>query len=181
MKFKQIEHIGIVVKDLDTSLKSWEERLGLSMSPDRIYLRDTPGINRRAYVPITDDPNGSYIVLYQPLKGQMKRDLDEFGEGFHHLCLEVDDLTEGLAEARQRGCECPLLDYSRPEPPYMGAVRKPGLLFEFANVGNEPELNNVRVQLEQRRFVEAPESEAVAKAKFGVRQELGELAGTSEK
>lgn len=176
MKFKQIEHLGILVKDLDTGMANWERLLGLSMRPDRIYLHETPGINRRAYVPITDDPNGSYIVLYQPLGGQMKRDLDEFGEGFHHLCLEVDDLSEAVAEARQRGCECPWLDYSKPDPPYMGAVRTPGLLFEFANVGNDHELNRVRVQLEHRRSVPIAESAHVDQTKREIRRELGRLS-----
>lgn len=153
MKFKQIEHIGIVVNDLEASLDAWEKRLGLSMARDRIYMNETPGINRRAYVPVTDDPDGSYIVFYLPLSGQLKKDLDEFGEGFHHLCLEVEDLGEAIAEARERGCECPWLDYSKPDPPYMNALRKPGLLFQFANVGNVAELNNIRVQVEHRRLV----------------------------
>lgn len=150
MKFTQIEHVGIVVKDLDQALDAWGKRLGLDLSPGRAFIYDNPGISRRAYIPLTDNPNGNFIVLYQPYAGDLKDDLDKYGEGLHHLCLEVEDLTDATQEARQRGCDLPVSDYSWPDEPFMGGHRKPGLRMEWVYLGNERELNNVRVQLEQR-------------------------------
>jgi methylmalonyl-CoA/ethylmalonyl-CoA epimerase len=39
-------------------------------------------------------------------KGPVATFLDKRGEGVHHICFEVDDLEEKLAEMEKRGCRC---------------------------------------------------------------------------
>lgn len=150
VKIKQIEHVGILVKDLDRALETWSKRLGLDVTPGRALIYDSPGYNRRAYVPLTDNPDGNMVVFYQPYAGELLEDLEKYGEGLHHLCLEVEDLPSVRDECQDRGCEVPRSDYSWPDEPFMGGQRKPGLRMEWIYVGNVPELNNVRVQFQQR-------------------------------
>ena len=152
MKLKMLEHVGILVSDVDKALETWGRLLGLPQDPSQILYKVDPGLNRRAYVPITDDPDGTLIVFYEPHSGFLKDDLDEFGEGLHHLCFEVEDLEAATKEAQERGCEVPTRDYTWPCAPFAGAPRKPGLHMDWVFLGSEADFNNVRVQLQARVF-----------------------------
>src|SRR3989304_6250181 len=98
MKIKRIEHVGIVVKDLEQSRAVWEECLGLRLAEVE-HLE--PHQVRSAMYPVGESmgallggptPDSKYAQLVR-----------ERGEGLHHICLEVEDIEGALAELRGQG------------------------------------------------------------------------------
>ncbi len=91
---KKIDHIGIVVKDLDSSVKQYQTGLGLE------YLRteeNKPFNCRIAFLQCGD----VLIELIEPTgEGPSMQFLQDHGEGIHHICYEVDDIYEALEHAK---------------------------------------------------------------------------------
>ncbi len=97
---KRINHIGIVVQDIEEALGVYHEALGLSV-PE---IRERPDLAAKiAFVPIGE----SKIELVQPLTSESDaaRFLEKRGEGIHHICLEVDDVESALDELRGKGLQ----------------------------------------------------------------------------
>ncbi len=90
-EIKKINHVAVLVDDLDRSLKFWRDILGLELS----HIADLPQeVARIAFLPLGE----SEIELVQPTSSGsgLSRYLEKRGPGMHHLCLEVDDLSEIL-------------------------------------------------------------------------------------
>jgi methylmalonyl-CoA epimerase len=87
----RIHHIAVVVRDLSASLAFYRDILGLEldlvqeMADDRVRI---------AFLPI----GGSKLELVEPTDTTtgVARFLAAKGEGFHHFCLEVANLSESL-------------------------------------------------------------------------------------
>lgn len=97
---KGINHIGIVVQDIEEALGIYHEALGLSV-PD---ICERPDLAAKiAFVPIGE----SKIELVQPLTSESDaaRFLEKRGEGIHHICLEVADVETALDELRGKGLQ----------------------------------------------------------------------------
>jgi methylmalonyl-CoA/ethylmalonyl-CoA epimerase len=95
-----INHIGIAVQDIDTSLPFWRDALGLELS----YIQDTPQEQSRiAFLPVA----GVEIELIQPTAPGtgLARFIEKRGPGLHHLCLEVDDLDLMLEQLKEKGVQ----------------------------------------------------------------------------
>jgi methylmalonyl-CoA/ethylmalonyl-CoA epimerase len=95
---KKINHIAIIVPDLDSSLAFWRDTLGLP-------LTHTEEVNSQesvvAFLPIGD----SEIELVKPTtdtSGAAKF-LAKRGPGLHHIALEVDNLDEMLLTLKEKG------------------------------------------------------------------------------
>jgi methylmalonyl-CoA/ethylmalonyl-CoA epimerase len=84
---QSLDHIGIIVKDLDVSVKKYEHVLGIKLDRIEDY---GDGLLRIAFLPLKN----VLIELIQPLKpGSAAWDfLQEHGEGIEHIAFEVDDL-----------------------------------------------------------------------------------------
>ncbi len=97
---KQISHLGIAVKDLDESRDFYRSVFGLGSS-DPITSED--GTMKASLVEI----GGTIIELLQPVgnEGVMAKFLEKRGEGFHHICYEVDDITVEIEQLLARGME----------------------------------------------------------------------------
>lgn len=94
----KINHIAIVVKDIDEALKFWRDALGLEVD----HIEDVPSQQSRvAFIPVGD----SEIELVSPTSQDsgLAKFLEKRGEGLHHLCFEVDDLSEVLNELKIKG------------------------------------------------------------------------------
>lgn len=92
-KIKQINHVAIVVEDMEKSLGFWRDALGLELHE----LRDVPAeASQVAFLPVA----GSEIELVQPTTDDsgIAKYLAKRGPGMHHVCLEVDDI-EGMMTA----------------------------------------------------------------------------------
>jgi methylmalonyl-CoA epimerase len=98
---KRIDHVAIVVRDLETALRFYHDTLGIA--PSRVIDFPREGV-KIAFLPL-GGPGGSEIELLEPTDpaGGVARFLEKRGEGLHHLCLEVEDVDEALAELTAAG------------------------------------------------------------------------------
>ena len=97
-QIKKINHVAIVVKDIDESLKFWETALGLKLH----HLEEVPSqASKVAFIPVGE----SEIELVQPTTEDsgMAAYLEKRGEGMHHLCVEVDDIEAKMQELKNAG------------------------------------------------------------------------------
>ena len=99
---KRIDHIAIVVQDMDAALKVYRDALGLSLT----RVEDVPveGV-KVAFLPLPE--GNSEIELVQPTTDDsgIARYLAKRGEGIHHICLEVDDIQSAMAEMAAHGLQ----------------------------------------------------------------------------
>jgi methylmalonyl-CoA/ethylmalonyl-CoA epimerase len=110
----KVHHVALIVASIETSLGFWRDTLGapleavMDIEQDRVRIAFlTVGESKIELVQPTDDTTG------------VARFLASKGEGFHHVCLEVEDLagtltrlaTDGLElidSAPRRGAEGPV-------------------------------------------------------------------------
>jgi len=97
---RRIDHLAVVVSDLDEALTFWRDALGLDVTEIAEVPAERSAI---AFLPLE---NGE-IELVQPTDGQsgIARYLAKRGPGMHHICLEVDDLDGLLARLKAHGVE----------------------------------------------------------------------------
>lgn len=87
-----IDHIGIIVRDIDTSLAYYTDQLGFRLISDE--LTTASGGARLVYL----DAGNIILQLVSPLAtGPITDYLNTRGEGLHHICLTVDDIDDTLA------------------------------------------------------------------------------------
>jgi methylmalonyl-CoA/ethylmalonyl-CoA epimerase len=99
-KIKRIDHIAVVVSDIEAALAFWRDALGMDLS----HLEDVPTENSQvAFLPVGD----SEIELVLPTSPDtgLSRYLEKRGPGMHHICLEVDDLQAMLLRLKQKGVQ----------------------------------------------------------------------------
>lgn len=96
----KIHHVALVVADLEASLPFWRDMLGLPLElvlpieHDRVTIAFLGvGESKVELVQPTDDSTG------------VARFLASKGEGFHHVCFEVDNLAETLLRLELDGIE----------------------------------------------------------------------------
>lgn len=95
---RKLDHVAIIVGDLEQALANYERILGLR--PERIEDYG-PGVLRIAFLPVGE----TWIELIQPLREDNAnyRWLQEHGEGLQHIALRVDDLEQAIDFATSRG------------------------------------------------------------------------------
>ncbi|MGJ3240082.1 MAG: methylmalonyl-CoA epimerase [Anaerolineae bacterium] len=94
----KINHVAVVVNNIEDSLSFWRDALGLPMEgvqdvPQeavQVAFLDAGEAHIELVSPTTDD---SGIASYLAKKGQ----------GMHHICFEVDDIESALAHMRDKG------------------------------------------------------------------------------
>jgi methylmalonyl-CoA epimerase len=113
MAINKIDHIGIAVKDLTTSLKFYEEALGLENIGFEVV--EEQGV-RVAFLTVGE----SKIELLEPLNEEspIAKFIAKRGEGIHHICLDVENVPEALGELKERNLQ--LID----QQPRRGAHHK---------------------------------------------------------
>ena len=97
-KIKKINHIAVVVDDMQKSLSFWRDALGLEMTE----LREAPAESARiAFLPVS----GSEVELVQPTTDDsgLAKYLARKGAGMHHICLEVDDIEGMMTQLKEKG------------------------------------------------------------------------------
>jgi methylmalonyl-CoA/ethylmalonyl-CoA epimerase len=91
----RINHVAVVVEDLEKSLAFWRDGLGMDLHE----VRDVPAEQSQvAFLPLA----GSEVELVRPTTGEsgIAKYLAKRGPGMHHICLEVDDLAGMLAQLK---------------------------------------------------------------------------------
>jgi methylmalonyl-CoA epimerase len=98
----KIEHIGVVVRDLDDSLKKFTNLLGLKVR--EIEEKNLEGYNVRvAFLPI--GTTNIELVTTTAQAGLVGDFLREKGEGVHHIAIEVDDIYGEFERLHAQGVE----------------------------------------------------------------------------
>ncbi len=107
MKIKRVNHLGIIVEDLDEAVRSFTERLGLTLDHIEPYGDEL----EIAFLPCGD----TLVELIEPRTdaGSNADYLKKNGPGIQHVAFEVDDLEAALSELAERGVK-PLGDAPMP-------------------------------------------------------------------
>jgi lactoylglutathione lyase/methylmalonyl-CoA/ethylmalonyl-CoA epimerase len=94
----KIDHIGIVVRDIEQALEVYQVALGLPLM-DVMEIRDQKV--RVAFLPAGD----SNVELVQPTSDDsgVAKFLSKRGEGIHHICIQVADIESALARLQAHG------------------------------------------------------------------------------
>ena len=103
-----LDHVAILVADLDAAVKLYREVYGLAAPEIEVVPTE------KVRVAIFGQGAGR-IELVSPTgpDSPMAKALERRGEGLHHVCLEVPDIEQAMEALRARGA--PLLD-ERPRP-----------------------------------------------------------------
>lgn len=90
---EQIDHIGIVVRNLEQGIRLYTEGLGLKLE----NVEHSVDFNTKlAFLPCGQ----VMIELLEPTGPSVLQDfLNEHGEGLHHICYKVDNIHETLKNA----------------------------------------------------------------------------------
>jgi len=99
---KRIDHIAIVVQDLEAALKVYRDALGLPLE----RVEEVPAERVKiAFLPLPQEDGR--IELVQPTADDtgVARYLAKRGEGMHHICFEVDDIQAAIAEMAAAGLQ----------------------------------------------------------------------------
>ena len=93
--FNRLDHVGIVVSDIDATLKTYCEQLGFKL------LERTEIAEQKVVAAFLDGGN-STIELISPTDTESgtAKYLANRGEGVHHVAYEVDDIVATLAELK---------------------------------------------------------------------------------
>jgi methylmalonyl-CoA/ethylmalonyl-CoA epimerase len=98
MKPVKINHVAIVVQDIDSALGFWQQAFGLTLD----HIEEVPSQKSKvAFLPLGE----SEIELVQPTTTDsgLAAFLEKRGEGLHHVCIEVEDIDAALAELKSKG------------------------------------------------------------------------------
>lgn len=107
---KKINHIAIVVPELEAGKSFWADVLGLTVSHEEHVVDQEVDV---AFMPVGE----SDIELLHPLNDEsgVAKFMQKRGPGIHHICLEVDNLRKMLNKLK--AADVPLID----EQPRSGA------------------------------------------------------------
>jgi methylmalonyl-CoA/ethylmalonyl-CoA epimerase len=97
-KVKKINHVAVVVADIESARAFWEDALGIRMH----HVEDVPAQKAKVgFFPVGEGE----IELVQPTDAESgtSKFLQERGGGMHHLCLEVDDIEGMLTRLAGQG------------------------------------------------------------------------------
>jgi methylmalonyl-CoA/ethylmalonyl-CoA epimerase len=94
---KAINHVAVVVEDMEKSLSFWRDALGIELHE----LRDVPAEKSQvAFLPLA----GAEVELVMPTTDDsgIAKYLAKRGQGMHHICLEVDDIEGMLSQLKEK-------------------------------------------------------------------------------
>ena len=107
--YTNIDHVVIVVKDLDRAIKVFRDQMGMTLKE----VRDIP----RSKVKVAFFPIGhGNLEVIQPMDPNTSpaKHLAEHGEGIYQVSLAVDNLDNALAALRKNGVAVPREDINPP-------------------------------------------------------------------
>lgn len=98
MKVLKVDHIGVAVKNLDETLRFYEDILGLELQGTEVVEEQKVKV---AFLPIGD----SEIELLEStdVEGPIAKFIDKKGEGIQHIAFRVPNIEEAIAELVSKG------------------------------------------------------------------------------
>jgi len=98
MKPSHIEHIGIAVKNLDESIKYYEQVLGLEC----YNIEDVKDQKVKTAFFQVGDTKIELLESTDP-EGPIGKFIEKKGEGIHHMAFAVQNIEEKLKKAEENG------------------------------------------------------------------------------
>ncbi|QXM07251.1 methylmalonyl-CoA epimerase [Crassaminicella indica] len=98
MKVLKVDHIGVAVKNLEESLKFYQEILGLELQGTEIVEEQKVKV---AFLPVGD----SEIELLESTDpdGPIAKFIEKKGAGLQHIALRVPNIEEAIKELKEKG------------------------------------------------------------------------------
>lgn len=98
MKIGKLDHIGIAVKDLEESLKFYQDMLGLECQGTEVVEEQKV---RVAFLPVGD----TEVELLESTHddGPIAKFIEKKGEGIQHLAFRVDNIEKAIEEMKAKG------------------------------------------------------------------------------
>ena len=96
MTIKKINHLAVVVEDIDSALDFWT-KLGLKLD----HTAEVPEqASKIAFLPVGE----CAVELVQPTnpESSLGKYLAKNGPGMHHICFEVDDINAHLTSLKEQ-------------------------------------------------------------------------------
>lgn len=137
MKIKRIEHVGVVVRNLESSRRLWEDVLGIEFAGEE-HIAGRP--HKLALYPVGE----SMVELLAGVAPDSKftRLCDEGKAGINHICFEVEDIDEALAELKAKGVplldEVPRIGHAGCRIAFLDPAGTEGCLIELAQLPPQP-------------------------------------------
>ena len=101
MSFKKVDHIGIAVSDLETAIALYQRLLG--KEPDHSEEVADQKV-KTAFFSV--GPTNLELIAPTDPESPMAKFLEKNPKGgMHHICLEVDNIEEHLAELQNNGVQ----------------------------------------------------------------------------
>ena len=133
---KKINHVAIIVSEMDESMKFWRDALGLSVSHTAHVPEQDVNV---AFLPVGE----SDIELLESVNEEsgVARYLQKRGAGIHHICLEVDDIEAMLGRLKNAGIplidETPKIDADGKKLAFVHPKGTGGVLVELYELNNK--------------------------------------------
>jgi methylmalonyl-CoA epimerase len=137
MRLKRVEHVAIAVKDLEAAKRVFEDVLGLALEHEEEIPRYQ---TKLAFYPVGQ----TYIELLQGTSAasETAQWITARGEGFYHLCFEVDDIDAALAELKAKGVrlldERPRLGHANSRIAFLDPGATANVLVELVEMAGGP-------------------------------------------
>ncbi len=96
-KITAVNHVAVVVADMEKSLMFWRDALGIELHELRDVQAEKSTV---AFLPIA----GAEVELVMPTTDDsgIAKYLAKRGAGMHHLCLEVDDIEGMMSQLKTK-------------------------------------------------------------------------------
>ena len=94
----KIEHIGIAVKNLETSNLVFEKIFGAP--PYKTEVVESEGVSTSFFM---NGPNKIELLEATNLDSPIAKFLEKKGEGIHHIAFDVDDILSEIARLKSEG------------------------------------------------------------------------------
>ncbi len=96
--FKRIDHVGVAVNDIDSSLALWRDQFQLRVAHREI-------VEEQGVEAVLLDVGENHIELLAPLGPDtpVGRFLAKKGPGMHHVAYQVEDIDATLTALKQAG------------------------------------------------------------------------------
>ena len=95
---KKIEHIGIAVKDLETSNALFEKLLGVGAY--KFEAVESEGVTTSFF---QTGPNKIELLAATNPESPIAKFIEKKGEGIHHIAFDVDDIVSEIARLKNEG------------------------------------------------------------------------------
>ena len=137
MKIKRIEHVGVVVRDIEKSRRLWEDCFGIPLGGvEESKVRP----QRLALYPIGE----SMVELLAGTTPDSKfaQMCAEGKDGINHICFEVENIDEALAELKAKGIplidQVPRIGHAGCRIAFLDPAGTENCLIELAGLSAEP-------------------------------------------